>query len=399
MVNACLGVVFAVVLAAEAWKLDSGRRVWWFDCVVGTAVCSVCLMMRSRSRLWAALVALAIAVAAALTASLADLPGQPGPASMLAVLVLVAAAVHGLPWRQAAPVVLGAAALAALVARLHRDIGISVPGLWWVTAVAAGLLLRILGVQHQAALESVRRAERLALARELHDVAAHHITGVVLQAQAARIVARRRSAMLDDTLADIESAGTGALAAMRRVIGILRDGDAAGLAPGPEQLAQLVGRFAGPGAPVRLRLPDGPADPSWPPEVTTTVYRVVQEALTNIARHAPLARETTVTLAHDQRTVTVEVTDNAPAVHPRRFPSVGGYGIVGMRERVQTLGGTLTAGPCPGGGWSVRATLPLSNARSSGNAGSLSGPGPFIQTGSFHAEAGPPGGRTAAARP
>jgi signal transduction histidine kinase len=185
---------------------------------------------------------------------------------------------------------------------------------------------------------------------------------VVLQAQAARIVARRKPALLDGTLADIESAGTGALAAMRRVIGILRDGDAAGLAAEPEQLTELIRRFVGQGTPATLRLPDGPADPSWPPEVTTTVYRVVAEALTNIARHAPSARGTTVTLAHDRRAVTAEVTDDASATHPRRFPGTGGYGLLGMRERVRTLGGTLVAGPCPEGGWSVRATVPFSTA-------------------------------------
>lgn len=365
VVNGCLGTVFAIVLAAETWDLASHQRAWWLDCVAGIAVCSVCLA-RGRSRLWTAAGALAVAAAAALAASLAGLPGQPGIASMLALLVLVAAAVRGLPLRQAAVVVLGAALLAGLVAELHRDIGIGVPGAWWATAVAAGLLLRILDAQRQAAMESVRRAERLALARELHDVAAHHITGMVLQAQAARIVARRNPALLDSTLADIESAGTGALGAMRRVIGILRDGDAGGLAQEPEQLTELVSRFAGRGTPATLRLPDGPADPSWPPEVTTTVYRVVQEALTNIARHAPLARQTTVTLAHDRAAVTVEVADDAPAAYPRRFPGSGGYGIVGMRERVQTLGGTLVAGPRPEGGWLVRATVPVTASAAAG---------------------------------
>ena len=163
---------------------------------------------------------------------------------------------------------------------------------------------------------------------------------------------------LDETLAAIESAGAGALSSMRRVIGLLRaDDEGGGRAPGPERLSDLVERFAASGSSVRLRLPDGPEDPDWPPEVNTTVCRVVQEALTNVARHAAGAREVTVALAHDRRAIRVEVTDDAPPGAPR-FPHSGGYGLVGMRERVEALGGTLSAGPGPDAGWSVLATLP-----------------------------------------
>jgi signal transduction histidine kinase len=232
-------------------------------------------------------------------------------------------------------------------------------GLAWGAALGVGLWLRLLDARRQAAIETVRRGERLELARELHDAAAHHITGIVIQAQAARIAARKHAETLDDALVGIESAGTDALNSMRQVIGLLRDSDdAGGLTPGPEQLTDLVDRFAKRGPTVQLRLPDDPADPTWPPEVTTTVYRVVQEALTNITRHAPDAREVTVTLAHDQQAITVEITDDAPPAGSPRFPHTSGYGLVGMRERVEALGGTLSAGPGHGAGWSVLATLP-----------------------------------------
>jgi signal transduction histidine kinase len=88
------------------------------------------------------------------------------------------------------------------------------------------------------------------------------------------------------------------------------------------------------------------------------VYRVVQEALTNVLRHAPKARSVTVTVGQDAQGVTVEVTDDASAA-PARHHHRGGYGLIGMRERVETLGGSLRAGPRPGAGWSVRATLPV----------------------------------------
>ncbi|MCW3841566.1 histidine kinase, partial [Micromonospora yasonensis] len=187
-------------------------------------------------------------------------------------------------------------------------------------------------------------------------VVAHHITGIVVQAQAAQLVGGREPERARQSLAGIESAGSDALAAMRRLVGILRDdADAAPASAGPEQLAGLVARFARQGVAVRLRVPDD--NPSWPPEVTATVYRVVREALTNVARHAPDASTVAVTVAEEAGTVTVSVVDDGPPAPARHFHRHG-YGLVGMRERVEALGGTLAAGPRPGGGWSVAALLP-----------------------------------------
>jgi signal transduction histidine kinase len=365
--NAVLAVVLAGVLAREAYDIAAYHRAWLPDVGVALAVGAAALL-RERGRARAAAAGLAVAAAAELAAWLGHLPGQPGGAAAVALLVLVGSAVRVLPVRPAA--VIAAAALAVGIGSYDLPSGsfaeaTRLLATGWGVAVAAGLWLRFLDVRHRVALDAVRRGERLDLARELHDAAAHHITGIVIQAQAARIAARRDAEPLDRALAGIESAGTDALAAMRQVIGLLRAGgdapgaaDAAGLSPAPEQLADLVDRFAGRGPAVRLRLPDAPAEPAWPPEVATTVYRVVQESLTNIARHAGAAREVTVTLAHDRRAITVEVTDDAPAASSPRFPHAGGYGLVGMRERVEALGGTLSAGPRPAAGWSVLAALP-----------------------------------------
>jgi signal transduction histidine kinase len=367
--NAGLGVVFAAALALGARTVADYGGNWVFDLAVGAVVCAAALL-RERSRLWAAAAGLAVAGAAELAAwRWEHLPGQPGGATALALPVLVGSAVRVLPVRQAAAVAVGGAAV--VVGSIERYLpflsdgtpvtfaAARLTGLGWGVALGVGLWLRLLDSRRQAAVEAVRRGERLELARELHDATAHHITGIVLQAQAARILARKHAETVDDALAGIEAAGTDALASMRRVIGLLRDADdAGGLTPGPEQLTDLVERFAGRGPAARLRLPDGPADPAWPPEVTTTIYRVVQEALTNVARHAPGAREVTVALAHDQQVITVEITDDAPPASSPRLPHAGGYGLVGMRERVEALGGTLSAGPGPGAGWSVLATLP-----------------------------------------
>jgi signal transduction histidine kinase len=388
--NAALGVVLAAMLAREAYDLAAYHRSWLLDVAVGAAVGAAALL-RGRDRARAAAAALAVCAAAELASWLGHLPGQPGGAAALAVVVLVGSVVRVLPFRPAAVIAAAALAIGATSYGLEShtfQAATHVLAQGWAVAVAAGLWLRFLDARHQAAIEAARRGERLDLARELHDAAAHHITGIVLQAQAARIAARRDAGSravagagvpagafdgarggsaggaLDDALAGIEAAGAGALASMRQVIGLLRDGDDAGrLAPGPEPLADLVGRFAGRGLAgrgpaVRLRLPSGPAEPAWPPEVTTTVYRVVQEALTNVTRHAAGAREVTVSLDCGQRALTVEITDDAPPASAPRFAGAGGYGLVGMRERVEALGGTLSAGPRAPRGWSVLAALP-----------------------------------------
>ena len=345
------GVGFAVALALQACAVaDSwGGWYWVFGCVAGAVVCGLALV---RRRVWAAGAGLAVAAGAAVVAWLAGLPGEPSPAMALGLAVLVGAAVRVRPLIPAGAVVAGGFVVVAV--SWFAASGLSgvptVNALGWLGAVACGLGLRLLDARHAEAAESARRDERLALARELHDVVAHHVTGIVLHAQAVRKV--RRPEAMAESLAGIETASTEALAAMRRVVGLLRDGPSA---TKPERLGDLVARFDGP--PVLLRLPEG--DQVWPAEVGSTVYRIVQESLTNVARHAPRASAVTVDVGQDRRSVTVEVADDGPPVRVHR----GGYGLVGMRERVEALGGTLSAGPRPGRGWTVRATLPLGAPR------------------------------------
>lgn len=369
--DAGLGVVFVAALAVTAFAIADtwGGRYWVFGCAAGLVVC-VLALVRQRHPGWVAGAGLAVAAFAIVVARVAHLPAEPGPAMTLGLSVLVGSAIRTLP-------VLWAAAIAAagLVLVVGAGLTASAPpsvvpavttlnGAGWLAALATGLCLRVLDTRRHVVAEHVRRAERLELARELHDLVAHHITGVVLQAQAARVVRRKHPEKLDDSLAGIEAAGSEALVAMRRVVGLLRDtDDAAPATPGPEQLSELVERFTSHGPAVHLRLPGD--KPEWPPEVTSTVYRVVQESLTNIARHAPHTRSVTVSVTqnHNPRNnigqaITVEVVDDAPPT-PVRYSRRSGYGLVGMRERVEALGGTLFAGPCSGNGWSVRATLPL----------------------------------------
>ncbi|MGC1210847.1 MAG: sensor histidine kinase [Micromonospora sp.] len=354
-----LGLGFATAIAVQAAALAGswGGRYWWFDCAVGVAVALLALVRR-RHRGWTAVAGLVVAAVAVLVAELAGLPHEPGPATALPLAVLVASAVGVLPVRGAAAVaaggfaVVGAAGIAA---------GPTAVTYWnaaaWLVAVAVGGALRVVAERRRATAERVRRDERLELARELHDVVAHHITGIVVQAQAAQLVTDRQPERARQSLAGIEAAGSDALAAMRRLVGILRDGDdpAPGSA-GPEHLDALVERFARHGMAVLPRVPE--EDPGWPPEVTATVYRIVREALTNVARHAPGAGTVHVAVAEEAGMVTVDVVDDGPPA-PTGPLRRSGYGLIGMRERVGALGGKLSAGPRPGGGWSVSAALPV----------------------------------------
>lgn len=359
-VNVLLGLALAGLLAATAcWRAGEDSRGWLLDCGVGAVVC-VAALLRERGRLVAAAVGLTVTAAAAFAADMGYLPYQPGVAVSLALTVLAGSAVRVLPpWRAAA-----VAAAGLVVTTAGRLMGPPTAGQFhmgvqgWLAGLAAGLVLRFLEYRRQTVVEAVRRDERLALARELHDVVAHHVSGIVMHTRAAQIMLRKQPDLLGGALADIERSGTDAMDAMRSVVALLRDAeDGAAVTAGQERLIDLVRRFEQHGPAVDLRLPV--AAPAWPPVVTTTVYRVVQESLTNIARHARGVRAATVTISQDGTDITVEVGDDAPPQPPIRASRRGGYGLVGMRERLETLGGTLNAGPRPGAGWSVRATLPL----------------------------------------
>ncbi|MFC7590375.1 sensor histidine kinase [Nonomuraea antimicrobica] len=372
-VEAGLGVAFAVVLAFCAYRLavSWGGGYWVFDCAAGAVVCGLALVRR-RARWWAAVAGLGVAVAAIVVARLAELPAEPGPGLALGLSVLVGSAIRVLPPPQA--VAVGGGGLAVVAGSLFSGSAhtalVLLNGLAWLAALAAGLGPRLLDARRAAAADRVRRHERLELARELHDVVAHHVTCVVLQALsgAAQLVARGDPGRVAGSLADIEAAGSDALAATRRVVGLLREpgGPPPDAYRPAERLTELVGRFAGPS--VSLRLPDG--EPVWPSEVAGTVHRVVQEALTNVSRHASEAAAVTVTVTQAEGLVRVEVADDAPPSPGTGWGGGsggvgggvgggGGYGLVGMRERVESLGGELTAGPRPEGGWAVRAELPL----------------------------------------
>ena len=199
-------------------------------------------------------------------------------------------------------------------------------------------------------------AERTRIARELHDIVAHHLSVVVLQAAGARASGKAAEAALEK----IEHSGRQALAETRRLLGVLRESageTGLGPQPGVGELEALADSVRAAGLPVNLVISGESA--ALPAAVDVSVYRIVQEALTNVLKHAGPARaDVTIGCARD--TVTIEVTDNGTG-EPGRPATADGHGLAGMRERVAIFGGDLRAGPRPGGGFAVRARLPLAD--------------------------------------
>ncbi|MEU1283879.1 sensor histidine kinase [Kitasatospora sp. NPDC005856] len=215
--------------------------------------------------------------------------------------------------------------------------------------------------------EQAITAERLRIARELHDMVAHNIGIIAIQAGMGSRVMDTQPAETRNALEAIEATSRETLAGLRRMLGALRqrEGEPAPLEvmPGLGELDRLVARAAGAGVRVALTR-RGTARP-LPPEVDLAAYRIVQEAVTNVVKHSG-TRDCRVTVAYGPRELTVTVADQgvgaASGTPANGAGSGAGYGLAGMRERVALLHGGFAAGPRPGGGFLVDARLPLPDA-------------------------------------
>jgi signal transduction histidine kinase len=321
--------------------------------------------------------------------------GFPTPAD-LSVLVLLYSLAVSRPRRSSAPglavCVLGAA-VATVRWRVAGD------GTMWQVLLAMALvstpaLLTWLGADsvrwrrgYYAALEEKAQrlererdalaqvaaaAERARIARELHDIVAHHVSVMVVQADGAAFALETSPDKTREALAAISGTGRQALAEMRRLLGMLRSptaGPELAPVPGTSQLGALLEQTRAAGVPVSLRQEGTPAA-SRVNGADLAVYRVVQEALTNVRRHGGPGVTAAVTIRYTADAITVDVTDDgrgaAAPLSADRKASAGqagadsaGHGLHGMRERVELYGGAVTAGPRPGGGYQVTAMLPL----------------------------------------
>jgi signal transduction histidine kinase len=213
-------------------------------------------------------------------------------------------------------------------------------------------------LERQAAAEQAAAEERARIARELHDVISHDVSLMVLQASVERRVHTGDDATAQ-ALKSIESTGREALAELRRMLGVLRHDDSAPLRPQPglAQLPDLVEQARAAGLPVDLVVDGQPV--AVPPGLDIAAYRIVQESLTNAAKHA-VGAAVTATLRYRSQTLEIEVVNaRSPAPPTVPLPPGGGHGLVGMQERVSLFGGTIEAAGSRDEGFRLRAMLPL----------------------------------------
>ncbi|MFC8503052.1 sensor histidine kinase [Pedococcus sp. NPDC057267] len=283
--------------------------------------------------------------------------GDVGLDTMTAVLVLLHSLVRSGSGREA---VAGTASVTVVVA-----LGMYAASVGWAELFGGiALLLFVVALaavfRYRADLwrrqqREVRNEERVALARELHDTVAHHVSAIAVQAQAGRVVAGLQPEKAAEVLAAIESEASRTLAEMRSMVRVLREEDAVAYSPqrGVADLPTLARADAPPMVEVSL---DGALAPLAPP-VDAALYRMAQESLTNAVRHARSATRVGIHVCRGGDVGRLRVSDDG-RTDPGAAPEPG-FGLLGMTERAHLLGGSLSAGPGPDGGWVVGAVLPV----------------------------------------
>jgi signal transduction histidine kinase len=361
-----LALVFGLGLVAQAelW-LD---REWASDRYALAPVAigmSALLLLRLRAPLVTLLLELA---ALQLATALSTVENNDPMGVILPVIVAIYSA--GAHTRGRVLVVSALVVLAATVAAMIEDgSSLNVSGFLFFGFILgspflAGVVIRIRRERERLlARERDERAraavaeERTRIARELHDVVAHAISVVVLQARGGRRALDSDPGDARRALDAIEATASQALAEMRRLLGMLRaDDDVLGLAPQPSlaALGTLVEQVREAGLPTDLRVEGDPRE--LPPGVDLSAYRIVQEALTNALKHAGSRARARVVVRYGDDELLLEVADDGTGSGQENG---AGHGLLGMRERVSVFGGRLESGPRPEGGFAVRARLPL----------------------------------------
>ncbi len=372
-------LLFVTVVALTIVDAALGRTL--FGTVVPALVADACValaVLTARRHLLAATL-LAVAASAAVSAAVANdslnrwalrediidgnfivgLGAWPGIGELAGMAVLCALAIRYLATAEAtlATIAYGAALSAIIAWRqqgLYGDLFLLILGVAFAATVATGMYSRSIEQRRARDARAARQSERDAIARELHDLVAHHVTGIVVQAQAARLVAAARPDVTANALSSIERAGADALSSMRALVGALRaDRGDVPIAPTAtlDDIRQLATRGSI-GLPVVVSL--DPAAELLPTSVMASLHRIAIEALTNARRHGTGATTVDVVVACGPQHVTLSVTNDGAVVTDRQR----GFGLVGVAERVAALGGRLDASPRSTGGWALIAVLP-----------------------------------------
>jgi signal transduction histidine kinase len=371
--------VLAALVAAVSLGWATDGHVARADRVAGL-VCAVLFALPVVVRRHAPLpVAVGVAVAAAI--AMLTVPGVSATIVLPVLVIGYSVVVHGPRWAgpvTAAVLVLGG--VLPVVLRLGAPGAGSAAGVLALVGALFGVIVWLLGALRRAQLRSVEQlrerarlleegrrqevrlellAERSRISREVHDIVGHSLSGIIAQADGGRFAAARDPQRAVEVLGGIADAGRDALGDIRALLGTLRDSHAddsdEATAPTVDDVPALVAQVRAGGLPVTLEVTGTPR----PLAAGTglTVYRVVQEGLTNVVKHAGVATPTRVTLAWGPE-LEVAVRDDGPR-GPRPAATRDGYGLVGMRERAALQGGSLEAGSRPDGGFAVRVRLPL----------------------------------------
>jgi len=297
-----------------------------------------------------------------------------GPVFFALIVAFVTAVMAGLRVFAIVVAVVGWVAFTWLPYLVGNDPAPSAPGAvglvaWLLVLLAIGEVARASrerGAERTRSREeeALRRAseERLRIARELHDVLAHNISLINVQAGVALHLMDEQPDQARTALTAIKQASKDALGELRSVLEVLRrsgEEEPRTPQPGLDELDDLVSRAGAAGVEVTVEMDGSPRE--LPAEVDLAAFRIVQEAVTNVARHAGQSTAT-IRVAYGEHELTVQVDDNGRGATPGTI-SGGGSGIAGMRERTAALGGRLDAGPRPGGGFRVRAQLPVDGVR------------------------------------
>jgi signal transduction histidine kinase len=334
---------------------EVGGLSWWQWAIV----CPVALPIAVRSR-WPLPAGLVVLLGSAAALAGGVIPPYAAPVLCAAVALTQYSVAVSLPLSRSVPVLAagigGGAALALLWPEAPLTALPAVTAPWlvgWMVRHRRHLAERLADERTARAVTE----ERLRIARDMHDTVAHSLSMIAMKASVARHVAAARPEEALTTLEIIETAGREALGEMRRAVGLLREDDDPTMPTGSdEDLRALAARATQTGLEVETNL----VTVATPPDaVRLVVYRIVQEALTNVIRHAK-ATHCTVSVEAGQAAVTVRVTDNGTATAAP--PGGTGYGLRGMRERVSAYGGSLQAGPRPAGGFAVDALVPYQSS-------------------------------------
>lgn len=352
---ALVGVLVPAAALEAALRPDLPWRVLWAVVVIGLA--PTLLWRRTRPLLVVVIVFGVTGLVPLVTGG-----ARVEPYAAAFALVLVYSVVRWGSGREAVlglAVVLGGASVS--LALRHPAPSDAVGALTVVFATAAlGVAMRYRAGLRAREQDRVHLLERERLARDLHDTVAHHVSAIAIRAQAGLATAELRPDAALDALRVIEAEATRALAEMRAMVRVLRRGEPADLEPGPRiaDLARLATTARG-GPSVEVDVVGDVAGVH--PSVDTAVYRLAQEAVTNARRHARHATRIEVRVDADDTSVRLRVSDDGDG--PARPGAARGYGLTGMAERVDLLGGTCAAGPGPDRGWTVTATLPRTGPR------------------------------------